>query len=213
MAARSGMAEIITQVRQLASVGTADYTAAGSTTFWSDDQLQTILDRVRVELWREPVQAIPILNTGGTTEYKEYRINRTWLEQTTGGTAIFFLTNTAGSVIGTANYTVDYTYGRVTFGTTQAGSIRYVTGRSYDVYEAAARVWESKSAHVADQFDFSADGASFHNSQRVKHYMSMAQLMRGQSNSGGLTHARMERDDVTTIDWPDSGVKSTHVTF
>lgn len=212
MAARSGMADIITQVRQLAAAGTADYTIAGST-HWSDDHLQTVLDRVRVEVWREPVQPIPILNTGGTTEYKEYRLPWTWLEATTGGSAIFTLTNASGALIGTANYTVDYQYGRVTFGATQAGSARYVTARSYDVYEAAARVWEQKAGHVALKYDFSADGASFKASQERANYMAQAQAMRALSNSGGLTTGRMQRDDVTTVDWPGSLPKSFHVTY
>ncbi len=212
MTARSGMAEIITQVRQLAAVGEDDYIIAYST-YWSDDQLQTVLDRVRVEIWREPVQPIPLLNTGGTTEYKEYRLPWTWLEQTTGGSVIFTLTNASGALIGTANYTVDYQYGRVSFGATQAGSARYVTARSYDVYEAAARVWEQKAGHVAQKYDFSADGASFKASQERANYLAMAQQMRSQSNSGGLTTGRMQRDDVTTVDWPDSGPKSFHVTY
>ncbi len=212
MAARSGMADIISQVRQLANTGTADYTV-GSVSMWSDDQLQTILDRVRVEVWDEPVSVVPTVNSGGTTEYKEYRLPRAWWEQTTGGTAIFYLRDSSGARIGTANYTIDYQYGRVSFGADQAGSVRYVTGRSYDVYEAAARVWEQKAAHVADQFDFSADGASFKNSQRVAQYLSMARQMRSQSNSGGVSTARLGRNDVNESEWPESSVRSNRVDF
>lgn len=211
MAARAGMASIITQVRQLASVGTADYSAAG-TAFWSDDQLQTILDRVRVEVWDEPVAYVSQVNSGGTTIYTEYRMPWTWLEQTTGGTSIFYLRDGTGARIGTANYTVDYQYGRVTFSADQMGSARYVTARSYDVYEAAARVWEQKAGHVAMKYDFSADGASFKVSQERQSYLEMARQMRAQSNSGGLTHARLYRDDVNTIDWTESA-KATRVTF
>lgn len=210
--ARSGMAEIISQVRQLAAAGTAENTI-GTATYWTDDHLQTHLDRVRVEVWDEVVQPVPLVNSGGTTEYKEYRLPWTWLEQTTGGTAVFYLRDSTGARIGTANYTVDYQYGRVVFGADQRGSARYITARSYDVYEAAAKVWEAKAAHVAQQFDFTADGASFKNSQKVKQYMEMARLMRSQSNSGGISRARMNRDDVNNEEWPEPTVKATRVDF
>lgn len=201
MAARSGMADVITFVRELAACGTADY-AVGGVTYWTDEQVQTHLDRVRVELWDELTYAVPSVNSGGTTIYTDYRIPYQWLESTTGGTAIFYLTEADGTRIGTTNYTIDYATGRVTFGVDQAGSVRYVTGRSYDVYEAAARIWESKAAHVADRYDFSADGASFKASQLATQYMAAASRLRMQSNSGGLQTSRMVRDDIMD----DSGV-------
>lgn len=212
MAARSGMADIITQVRQLAAAGTADYAVAGAT-YWTDDQLQTILDLTRIEVWDEPIPYVSKRNSGGTIVYTDYRIPWTWLEQTTGGTTIFYLSDSTGARIGTANYTVDYAYGRVTFGADQAGSVRYVTARSYDVYEAAAVVWETKAAHVAQKFDFSADGASFKASQQRTAYLASAQQMRSQSKSGGISTVRLGRDDVNNVDWADSGVKATRVTF
>lgn len=211
--ARSGMADILTQVRQLASVGAADYNVAGIP-FWSDEQLQTILDRVRVEVWDEPVSPVGVTNSGGTVEYKEYRLPWTWLEQTTGGTAIFYLREGDGTRIGTADYMVDYAYGRVTFGADQRGSVHYVTARSYDVYEAAARVWEMKAAHVADRFDFTADGASFKASQLMSHYRAMALQMRSQNNHGGISTARMVRGDVYNDPaFPVGKVRATRVTF
>ena len=193
--ARSGMAEIIAQVRQLASCGASDYTAGGIT-YWEDDQIERHLDRVRVELWDEPIHPVPLVNSGGTTVYTEYRTTRTWLEQTTGGTSIFYLRDSTGARIGTANYTVDYADGRVTFGADQAGSVRYLTARSYDVYEAAARVWESKAGHVAERFDFTADGASFQASQLRQNYLAEADRMRRQSPMGGIRNGKLVRSDL-----------------
>lgn len=212
MAARSGMAGIIEQVRQLAAASEDEY-SIGYLSYWDDEQIQTHLDRVRVEFWDEPVQAVPTVNSGGTTEYKEYRLPRAWWEQTTGGTAVFYLRDSTGARIGTANYTMDFQYGRLTFGADQAGSVRYVTGRSYDVYEAAARVWEAKAAHVAQKFDFSADGASYKASNQYKQYMEMARAMRSQSNSGGVSTARLGRNDVNESEWPESSVRATRVDF
>jgi hypothetical protein len=197
--ARSGMEQIITQVRQLASAGASEY-AAGGITYWSDDQLQVHLDRARTEIWREPIHYVPQINTGGTTVYLEYRTTYTWLEQTTGGSAIFYIADSTGALIGTASYTADYANGRITFGADQHGSARYLTARSYDVHEAAALVWESKAAHVADRFDFTADGASFQASKLMEHYTQMANKMRRQSGSGGITTGRLVRNDVAN-DW------------
>ena len=189
------MAAIVEQVRQLATAGTGDYTVNG-VSYWTNDQIEAWLDRTRVELWDEYTTVVPTVNSGGTTVYTDYRIGRSWLEATTGGSAIFYLTEADGTRIGSANYSIDYATGRVTFTSDQAGSVRYVTARSYDVYEAAARIWEAKAAHVADRFDFTADGASFRASQLMQQYLAMAQQMRGQSNSGGVRTARMVRDDV-----------------
>ena len=208
--ARSGMAGLIAQVRQLAAAGAADYTAGGST-YWTDDQLQTYLDRTRVEIWDETIQSVPLVNSGGTTVYTEYRMPWGWLEQTTGGSVIFYLRDSTGARMGTADYSVDYNTGRITFGADQAGSVRYVTARSYDIYSAAASVWEAKAAHVADRFDFDADGESFKMAQLIKHYREMAAQMRTQATSGVRT-GRFERNDVGIATW-DTGVKSTRVTF
>jgi len=211
MAARAGMAELITQVRQLAAVGTADY-AVGGATYWTDDQLQAHLDRTRTEIWEEGLAVVPQVNSGGTTVYLEYRMPFGWLEQTTGGTSVFYLSEAGGARIGTASYTADYTNGRVTFSADQKGSVRYVTARAYDVYEAAARLWESKAAHVADRFDFTADGASFKVSQMVAQYSAMARQMRMQSTTGGLRIAKMTRPDIAP-DVSGWGVKATRVEF
>jgi hypothetical protein len=212
MTARSGMADIISQVRQLSATGTADYTV-GTATYWSDDALQTILDRVRVEIWHEPIPYVEQYTSSGSVTYTEYRIPWTWLEQTSGGTSIFYLQDATYAVLGTANYTADYQYGRVSFAANQHGSVRYLTGRSYDVYEAAARVWEQKAGHVAMKYDFTADGASFKASQERTSYLEMARQMRSQSSNGGLRSARMVRDDVNNQDEVGAAVKGFHIVY
>src|SRR5690349_12773652 len=102
--ARSGMDSVIAQVRQLSAAGTGDYTVAGLS-YWTDDQLQTHLDRTRAELWAEPLEVIPRQTGPGTVVYTEFRSAYAWFEKTTGGTAIFYVTDSTGATIGTANYT------------------------------------------------------------------------------------------------------------
>lgn len=200
--ARTGMANVITTVRQLAACGSADYQAAG-TAWWTDDQIQAHLDRVRTEIWDAGLGAVPTVNSGGTVTYLDYRLPYGNLEQTTGGTAVFYIRDGNGARLGTSTYTVDYDGGRITFGADQAGSARYVTARSYDVHEAAARIWESKAAHVADRYDFTADGASFAAGKLITQYLDMAAAMRRQSPMGGITTGRLVRPDIApdTVPW------------
>lgn len=199
MAARSGMADLITTVRRLASAGTADYTVAGET-YWSDDYVQDALDQARTELFDEPLHPVTEYDSGGTARYYEYRAPFGYFEQTTGGTAVWKLRDANYATLGTADYTVDYLTGHVTFAADQAGSVRYLTARSYDVYAAAAMIWESKAAHVADRYDFTADGASFKASQLVDQYAKQAQRMWSKSTTGGMTYHRIKRDDMA-IQW------------
>lgn len=198
MAARSGMADLITRVRALTSAGTADYTVAGAT-FWTDDQVQDALDRCRRDIHDEAVSPLVTYNSGGTAEYKTYELGHANLESTTGGTAVFYLRDATGARVGTALYTPDYERGEVEFASSvTGGSVLYLTGRSYDVYAAAADIWRQKAAHVADRFDFSADGASFKPSQLVAQYERQAQALERRATFGasGVNAVTMYRDDV-----------------
>lgn len=195
MAARSGMVYLIAQVRQLANAGDGDYTIAGFP-YWSDDQIQDILDQCREDIYEEAIHPVAQRNSGGTVEYREYRSAHAWFEQTAGGTAVWYLQAVDGAFVGTADYTVDYRTGRIVFAADQAGSARYLTGRAYDVYEAAAQVWDEKAAHVADRYDFSADGASFKASQMMSQYQKQAMRLRSQSTTGGVRTHRWIRSDA-----------------
>ena len=67
------------------------------------------------------------------------------------------------------------------------------------MYAAAADVWGQKAGHVADRFDFTADGASFKASQLVEQYNRMATQMRRSASfgaGGGISTVTMFRDDV-----------------
>jgi hypothetical protein len=202
MAARVGMADLITRVRQLSNVGTGDYTIA-ATTYWSDDHVQALLDENRMEVYDELLTSIRQLDSGGTARYYDFHSAYTNYERTTGGTAVFYIRDSQGARLGTADYTADYANGVIVFGPDQAGSARYVTGRSYDVYGAAAMVWEAKAAQVADRFDFRADGAQFDVSQLVKQYEMQAKRMWARSTMGGIGSTRMERSDVKPNQYTD----------
>jgi hypothetical protein len=77
-------------------------------------------------------------------------------------------------VLGTViqGYTVpdvegDYPY-------TSAGSVNSDWSSTFDLARAAAYIWQEKAASLAANYDFTADGATFHRSQAVKQAMEMS---------------------------------------
>lgn len=204
MAARVGMGELIQRVRDLTSAGRADY-AIGAVTYWSDDHIQSALDRNRVEIVDEPLRPVVTYASDGAAEYRTYESQFRSMEETTGGTAIWYLRDSTGARVGTALYTPDYELGRVVFhASVTGGSVLYLNARAYDVYAAAADIWRQKAAHVADRIDFTADGASFKASQLVAQYERQAAACERRASFGvtGVNSATMIRDDVSL--WPIS---------
>jgi hypothetical protein len=196
--ARSTLATLISELRVLANVGTADYTIA-SVAHWTDDQLQTILDRNRMDVVDERLQPVTEYNSGGTAVYQRYQSGYRNFEATDGGTAVYFLRTNAGARVGTASYTPDYPSGRNDFAATTGGSVFYLTGRSYDLNAAAAQVWDQKAGFEAGRYDFTADGASFKVSQAAAGFRGMAAYYRGLAQFGdgaGLRSGTLVRDDV-----------------
>lgn len=187
MTARTGMSVLITTLRGMTNAGSADYTIAGSA-YWTDDQLQTVLDHHRQDVYDAPT--FPIAqNVSGTGIYKIYDTGLEYLEQ---GTAAFYLKDSAGSTVGTAGYTMDYERGIATFTADQKGSAYYATAASYNVNAAAADVWKRKAAQVANMVSFTADGVHVSKSDMIKNCLEMAKYYSGQA---GVMTATMTRGD------------------
>lgn len=174
MTARTGMASLITTLRGMTNAGTTDYTI-GSTSYWDDDQLQSVLDRCSTKITEERLEPRPVTNTGGSISYYDYQSRNRFFEQTTGGTAKFFIANEAGSIAGTALWSADYDNGRVSFVNDTAGLDYFLTGTSYDVYAAAAEVWYQKAAHASELIDFSTQGNSIKRAHVSTACMKMAE--------------------------------------
>lgn len=172
--ARTGMSNLITELRGMTEAGTADY-SLGSTTYWSDDQLQDILDINRADVIFEQLDIYP-QQAAGSQVYKDYRSQHDFFEATTGGTSILYIQDGIGNTIGSSNYTPDYRRGQFQFSADQMGSVYYLTGRSYDLNSAAADIWRRKAAHYAPtSFNFSTDNHSISRSQVYDHCVQMAE--------------------------------------
>ena len=190
--ARTGMQTLIDTVRGYANAAPDEWTISTDTSlieYWSDEEIQRVLDRHKREYIHELMDAQPTYESG-TTVFKQYLLGATNVE---GGTVVFRVEDTAGTVSG---YTVDYTRGIVTFSTDQSGKAFYWSGFAYDLDAAAADIWRMKASHVAGLVDFSTDGHSIKRSQQAQQYLNMSQYYQSRSASEGVQTSRIVRNDL-----------------
>lgn len=57
---------------------------------------------------------------------------------------------------------------------------------TYDIYSVASKLWIEKAGKFADEFDFSADGGSFHRSQKQMMMLKQASYYESRSKALGL---------------------------
>lgn len=187
-AARETMIELITELRGMTEAGINEYAIAG-VNYWNDAQLQKVLDKHRDDFIYEALEPEPVVGAGGTSLYYTYELDgRENIEQTIGGTARFYLQDGTGTNVGTANYSVDYLRGYVTFNQDQRGTTYFATGFNYDLNAAAADVWKRKASHHHSAFSFSTDNHSIQREQVYKHCIEMAEM-----------YESMGQDSVTTL--------------
>jgi hypothetical protein len=190
--ARAGMQTLIDTVRGFANAAPDEWevsTDSSIVTYWSDDEIQRVLDRHKQEYIHELMDAQPTYESGSSV-YKRYLLGVANVES---GTAVFKVEDVSGTVSG---YTADYTRGIVTFSTDQSGKSFYWSGFAYDLYAAAADIWRMKASHVAGLVDFSTDGHSIKRSQQAQQYLNMSQYYQSRSASEGVQTSRIVRNDL-----------------
>lgn len=190
--ARTGMQTLIDTVRGFANAAPDEWSVTTDTSlieYWSDDEIQRVLDRHKQEYIHVILDAQPTYESG-TPVFKQYLLGTGNVES---GTAVFKIEDTAGTVSG---YSVDYTRGIATFTSDQSGKSFYWSGFSYDLHAAAADIWRMKASHVAGLVDFSTDGHSIKRSQQAQQYLNMSQYYQSRSASEGVQTTRIVRDDL-----------------
>lgn len=158
--ATAGMELLVAHVRQLAAVGTAEYTTADQA-WWTDDQIEGVLARHRRDIVGEQLTPEKTMTGGGSAQWLTYRSRYRNL-----GGAIT-IEDSLGDDRGTATYTLDAAHGVVTFTADQGGTPIYLTGASFDPHGAAAEVLEAWSAAVSLDFGFGTDGQRFDRQQKA----------------------------------------------
>jgi hypothetical protein len=194
MAIRAGMSELITRLRGYAQADTSEYTLAGEV-YWTNEQLQERLDRYRSDVYREPLASEPTYSGAGTLVYHNYYFTQADAERASGGSLVWQVENSAGSAIGTADYSVNYDGRQIRFTSDQAGTAHYLTYRHYNVYKAAADVWREKAANVASRFDIRTDNHDLKRSQLRAAYLANATMYEEMANGAttGASGSRMVR--------------------
>lgn len=190
--ARSGMSHLISKLRALTASGTADYSVSG-TTFWTDDQLQSVLDQWRVDFKARELVVSQSVDNGVVHWYDYYLRDYQWVEGTASGTAAWLLTDAIGGTVAYSAYTLNMDALHLQFTSDTLGTVYYLSGRAYDMYQAAGDVWEQKAADVADRFDLKTDNHDMKRSQLYDHYMKMAKRYRAK---GGVQTSTMTRPDA-----------------
>jgi hypothetical protein len=191
--ARSGMIDLVAELRAFTNAGINDYTIA-DVPFWSDKQLQDVLDHHKLEIRQEPLSYTQNwVGTGaGSSVFKEASMGYGNLEQ---GTANFIIYDSNGSALPGTMYSADYTRGEITFVSDQMGSARFITAYSYDLNASAADVWRRKMSFYATAYDIATDGNSMKRSQLIQQCKLMADYYSSQQEINSAFIGRS--DDVT----------------
>jgi hypothetical protein len=193
MTLRTGMANLVRQLRGHGAAAEDEYTLAGET-YWSDDHLQERLDYHRADVVAERLNVIPEYSgTADRYEYFNYYWKGSHVEELSSGSAAWVVKDDDGNVIGTADYAVDYPARRIRFNTdTRGESEYYLSYRAYDVYAAAADVWSQKAANAANRFDVRTDNHDLKRSQlmdmalkQAKYFTDLSRRQGGVNTPGG----------------------------
>lgn len=191
MAARAGMATLITRLRAMTNAGTADY-AVGGRSYWPDDDLQAVLDAHRTDL-----NGLVLESAGeavdGATIYRDYYAPYQDFEEAASGAEAWAVLDASGAAIPEADYAVNYANGHIRFHADQGNAPRRLRARSYNLNGAAGQVWRLKAAHVADRFDLATDNHRLSRSQLIKQYLEMARQYEAYA---GVRVAPMRRSDL-----------------
>jgi hypothetical protein len=161
--ARAGMSNLILEARNKAQLGTADY-VIGATTYWTDDQIQSELDKTQNRKYNVPLRYIE-------DSLKDYRFDAQYVERDSA----FEVLDYAGSAIGTSLYNVNYDAKIVTFTQPTYGTAYYVNYRQYDLNLAVSAIWGEKASYYSDMVTWASDNHRVELSKCFENALNMAQ--------------------------------------
>lgn len=179
MAVRAGMATLITRLRSLIR------DPAGDCQTFTDQELQDVLDGRRMDFALLPLESVPSY-PGGRLTYLEFAAP--WSDWEDSATLLDSsqdaLTPDSGDLIA----------GRWTF-TTEPSYPVYLTGRTYDLYGAAADAIEMAAAGHVDSITYSPGRGNFTGSQKFSQRLGLAEAYRRRARP---QQANLVRNDINT---------------
>jgi hypothetical protein len=187
MAARSTMANLITKVRSLIN------DPSGGSEVWGDQDIQDQLDRTRFDVRYEQLTPAPtILNAASTSNqagviWADYYSRYQWWEDDVVLQGVNTATSAAWIVLTPAASENFYGHWQFETAVFTSGTVPsqyppvFATGKSFDVYMAAANLLEMWAPKYALSYAFTADGQSFQRQQIIDNLTKLACTYRMQA--------------------------------
>lgn len=185
------MQTIILALRELTDANAGDVEVNGIP-YWTDEQLQTVLDQFRTDVIDVPLRSVA-MNEAGVTVFKRYYIPTIvgrWIENDDGTNQIFSVVDTSGNLA--PAYTYDSGSRLITFTVSTNGLSYFLRCRFYDIYAAASDVWYKKASQRTALIDWKAGGQSLSEDQEYQHCLERGQFY---STKHGITVIRLKRGD------------------
>lgn len=172
------MADLLEQLRLLIN------DPVSATSVFESEALERFLDAHRTDVIRQPMQYVSAIVAGGTVEVHTFHAP---VGDWEGGV---ILTDSDGDTV--TPDTSDLITGRWDF-VADTDPPLFITGSYHDLYAAAADALEARAGMVALQYDFSADGATYHRSQQTQALIGLARQYRAMARP---VIVRMVRSDT-----------------
>lgn len=169
MTARTSMASFILELRRMTDASATEV-KVNNVQYWTDDQLQSILDVYRHDILDLPLLPASQREAGKDVTYRYYIPDEvgSWIEY---DPLYFSVVDANGNAQST--YTFDNVNRYILFNSNTAGATMLLRCRFFDMRLAAARVWFDKAAHRTALIDWKAGGQNLNEDQEYQHCMAM----------------------------------------
>lgn len=181
---RTSMATLIARVRLLIN------DTAGASQQFSDDDIQSVMDVSRQDVYNGPLEAKPTY-TGTTIQYLDYFASLgDWEDDVV---LKQFLTVTVTPSLS------ENIVGHWQFAQTTLPSV-FITGKTYDVYRAAADLLERWAARWTLSYDVNVDGQGLKRSQAAIALRDLAKQYRMQQRAFAINVSRSDLNENARFD-------------
>lgn len=175
MAVRTSMAEHILSLRRMTDASAAEVTVNG-VQYWTDQQLQDILDTYRTDVL--DLAMIPaVQKSAGSDVYFRYYFPDSVGSQIEYDPTLFSIVDEDGNPAPTYSYNPGDRY--ILFSANTNGVTYLFRGRFFNLRTSAARVWFDKAGLRTQLIDWKAGGQNLNEDQEYQHCMQMFELYSG----------------------------------
>lgn len=197
MSVRTGMINLIQELRSLTD-SVLNETEVNGVSYWTDEQLQDILDDNSESVLDTPLTARPAYYNG-VYEYKRFYIPYRWIEEPiTDETLLltesntFFIVDSYGVEVSPLSYVYNKRQNYIEFTSGQTVLSFFLRANVIDLYRSASQVWQQKASHRYQLVKYKAGQHQIDEDSEYKHCLERATYY---SKRGGFKAVRMARVD------------------